>query len=149
MPAREIVQDFIDVMATATLAGDWDTYSAHVSLPFELITASARMIVSSDEDLRQGFDQFHEMLKSQRVTEYIRLVDTARQDTPLIVTGSYTSHFMAGSHRILPPMHSQITLRLDGNLWRALSITTEMTNARWPILVPRLAQDTSPKGADE
>lgn len=147
MPAMELVQSYLDEIGTAVLVGDWDTYRNHVELPFTLITETATMVVASEEDLRKGFDSFHDMLKFQKVTQYIRLADSAVALSDTLISGRYVSHFMAGSHRIVPPFRSTMTLRLIGNSWRAVAITNSLSNMQWPIQVPRVDQPL--KGADE
>lgn len=147
MPAMELVQSYLDEIGTAVLVGDWDTYRTHVGLPFTLITENATIVVATEEDLRKGFDSFHHMLMFQKVTQYIRLADSAVSLSDTLISGRYVSHFIAGSHRILPPFRSTITLRLIGNTWRAVAITNSISNMQWPIQVPRVDQPL--KGADE
>ena len=140
MPAMQLVQSYLDDVGNAVLLGDWDTYRNHVALPFTLITETATMGVETEEDLRKGFDSFHDMMKFQHVTQYVRLVDSAIDLGESLISGRYVSHFIAGSHRIIPPFRSAITLRLIGNSWRAVAITNSISNMQWPIQVPRVDQ---------
>ena len=140
MPAMQLVQSYLDDVGNAVLLGDWDTYRNHVALPFTLITETATMGVETEEDLRKGFDSFHDMMKFQHVTQYVRLVDSAIDLDESLISGRYVSHFIAGSHRIIPPFRSAITLRLIGNSWRAVAITNSISNMQWPIQVPRVDQ---------
>lgn len=147
MPAMDLLQSYLDEIGTAVLVGDWDTYRNHVGLPFTLITETATLAVTTEDDLRKGFDSFHDMLKFQKVTQYIRLADSAVALSDTLISGRYVSHFMAGSHRIISPFRSTMTLRLIGNTWRAVAITNSISNMQWPIQVPRVDQPL--KGADE
>ncbi|EKD61102.1 MAG: hypothetical protein ACD_54C00399G0002 [uncultured bacterium] len=147
MPAMQLLQSYLDQIGTAVLVGDWDTYRAHVELPFTLITETATLNVDTEEDLRKGFDSFHDMLKFQKVTQYIRLADSAVDLSDTLIVGRYVSHFIAGAHRIIPPFRSTMTLRLIGNRWRAVAITNSISNMQWPIQVPRVDQPL--KGADK
>ena len=147
MPALDLLQSYLDEIGAAVLVGDWDTYRNHVALPFTLITEAATLVVTTEDDLRKGFDSFHEMLKFQKVTQYIRLADSAAALGDTLITGRYVSHFMAGSHRIIPPFRSTLTLRLVGNTWRGVAIANSLSNMQWPIQVPRVDQPL--KGADE
>lgn len=144
MTPAAILQSYLDDVGAAVLAGDWESYESRVALPFQLTTQTAVMIVSNTKDLRAGFDDFHHMLRSQRVTDYVRIADRAEKLADGRMSGRYTSHLVAGTQRILPPFKSDITLRLVGNLWRATAITNELTNSRWPMLTPSL--DRSSKG---
>lgn len=147
MPAMQIMQSYLDELSTAVLVGDWDTYRSHVAMPFTLITETATLVVDTEENLRAGFDNFHNMLKFQKVTHYIRLVDTAVELGDMLISGRYTSHVMAGAHRIIPPFRSNMTLRLNGNRWSAAAITSSISNMQWPIQMPRV--DDALKGHHE
>ena len=147
LPALQLMQSYLDEIGSAVLLGDWDAYRNHVALPFTLITETATLRVATEDDLRKGFDSFHEMLKFQKVTQYVRLADSAEALSDTLISGRYVSHFIAGSHRIIPPFRSTITLRLIGNTWRAVAITNSISNMQWPIQVPRVDQPL--KGADE
>ena len=147
MHAMQLLQSYLDEIGTAVLVGDWETYRAHVALPFTLITEAATLTVETEEDLRKGFDSFHDMLRFQKVTQYIRLADSAVALSDTLISGRYVSHFIAGAHRIIPPFRSTMTLRLIGNRWVAVAITNSTSNMQWPIQVPRV--DQPPKGADE
>ena len=147
MPALTLLQSYLDEIGTAVLVGDWETYRSHVHLPFTLITETATLNVTTEADLKLGFDSFHEMLKFQKVTDYVRLAESAVNISDHLISGRYVSHFIAGTHRIIPPFRSTMTLRMIGNMWRAVAITNSISNMQWPIQVPRVDQPL--KGADE
>jgi hypothetical protein len=145
LPAAQIMQGYLDDLSAAVLTGDWETYRRHVALPFTLVTETATLIVDTEENLRAGFDSFHNMLQFQRVTQYIRLVETAVELGEGLISGRYTSHVIAGAYRIVPPFTSTTTLRLTGNTWRAVSITSAISNMQWPVNLLRV--DTAMRGA--
>jgi hypothetical protein len=138
LPAAQTMQGYLDDLSTAVLQGDWETYRRHVTLPFTLITETATLVVDTEESLRAGFDSFHNMLQFQRVTQYIRLVEAAVELGEGLITGRYTSHVIAGAHRIVPPFTSTTTLRLIGNVWCAVSITSAISNMQWPVNLLRV-----------
>jgi len=139
MDAPALLQSYLDDVAAAVMLGDWASYQAHVCLPFHLVTHTANLTVTTDTELRTGFDDFRETLRLQRITDYIRLVETASQIDPDLITGQYMTHILAGGHRVIAPFRSSITLRLIGNQWRAASITNALANSRWPLNMPKLA----------
>lgn len=149
MPALQILQSYLDETSEACLKGDWDTYAATVELPFVFMTQTATTCITTREELQLGFDAYHAMIKHQRVTDYVRLTETAVELDQGLISGRYTSHLLAGSHRIVPPFRSSITLRLSGNRWRAASISNVLVNAEWPLLMPRVAPDLPLKGTEE
>ena len=140
MDAVALLQSYIDVAAAAVMRGDWPTYEAHVWLPFHLVTQTAEMTVTTQSDLRAGFDDFRETLKLQPITDLIQWVETASQQDRDLITGQYMTHLLASGHRVSAPCRSSITLRLIGNQWRAVSIANSSAIARWPITVPKLAE---------
>ena len=140
MDAFALLQSYMDVVAAAVMQGDWPTYEAHVSLPFHLVTQTADMTVTTQTELRAGFDDFQETLKLQRITDLIQLVETASRLDHDRISGQYMTHLLASGHRVIAPYRSSITLRLIGNQWRAVSIANSSAIARWPITVPKLAE---------
>ena len=141
MQAAAIAQAYLDVVAASVMANDWDTYSDTISWPFLLVTHAATITFAAPDDMRGVYDDFRLLLQSQRVTDYIRLVETAQQTDQTGINACYVTHLMSGSRRIMDPLRSTISLRLEGNHWRAASITNSVPNSRWPLLMPKLGQD--------
>ena len=144
MDATTILQAYADEVAAAVLANDWDTYRDAICLPCAVISHDESKVISTEDDLRAGFDTFRATLKVQRVTDYIRLVDSALLLDPDLLSGSYVSHIIAEGHRVLKPFRSLMTLRLVGNRWRAVSVTNGLANSRWPLV--RLELPPEPQG---
>lgn len=147
MDAHKILQSYLDDVAAAVMTGDFDSYESRIIMPFHLVTHTANIAVATQDALRAGFDDFRQTLRIQRVTDYIRLVDTAAQLDRDLISGRYITHLLAGGHRVLDPFQSQITLRLVSNIWRAASISNALANSRWPLLLPKVAD--TPKGSDQ
>lgn len=144
MDARAILQSYLDEVSTAVLADDWESYCDAVSLPCHIISHDESKVVATVEDLKAGFDQFRDTLRSQRVTDYIRLVESATQLEPSLISGKYVSHLISNGHRLMPPFLSQITLRLEGNRWRAASVSNALAYSRWPLVRLALHPETDP-----
>ncbi len=133
--AADILQDYLDRMGLAMLAGDFEIYRAGVLLPFHLETGSGQMIVATEEELRIGFDTFLSLLRNSVVTDYIRIVSEAELLKPGVIRGQYTSHLMSNSQRILPPHDSMMILRQSAQdqVWRCSEIRSSITASQWPI----------------
>ncbi len=144
-----ILQDYLDEIGDAVMSGDWDAYRRGVSLPFNLVTQAANIIVDTEAKLREGFDSFYQMLQSQGVSDYIRLVQSANALDPELLSGTYVTHIISHGNRVVPPYTSQITLRAHGNAWQAVSISNALRNDRWPLLVPSPAMGDSKEGGPE
>ena len=141
MQTKAIAQAYLDEVAALVLAQDWTGYCDCMCQPFHLVTHAETLIFPTLDDLRIGYDRFVGLLRSQRVTDFIRLVESAEQIDRDMITARYTTHLMSGGTRIMEPVVSGITLRLEGNRRRAASITNAVSNSRWPLLMPRLGQD--------
>ena len=132
--AQAILQAYLDEVSIAVLRDDWDTYRDGISLPCAVISHDESKVVTTEEDLRAGFDSFRDTLRAVRVTDYIRLVDRAERLDRDLISGSYVSHVIAGGHRVVAPYRSIMVLRLVGNRWRAASVTNGLANSRWPLV---------------
>lgn len=149
MDAANILQEFLDQIGAAMLADDWLTYRDGIFLPCHIISHDETKVVATEEDLKAGFDQFYATLQAQRVTDYVRLVESAALLEATLIAGDYTTHLIAGGQRAMPPFKSQMTLRLVGNRWRAASVTNVLANSRWPLVRLALHPDDDPKGPEE
>ncbi len=149
MEAGRILQSYLDRVAVTVMTADWETYADLICMPFHLVTHAGNIEVSTLEKLRQGFDDFRQTLQIQQITDYIRLVDSAAQLDAGLISGRYVSHLLSRGHRVLDPFYSEITLRLEGNQWRAASITNALANSRWPLTVFQLAETPSLKGPED
>ena len=149
MDATQILQAYLDEVAAAVMAEDWSTYRDCVCLPCRIVTHDEDMLIETDADLRAGFDVFCNTLQSRRITDYIRLVESASRLSSDLIEGSYATHLVSGGQRILPPFRSEMTFRLMGNRWRAVSVTNPLTKSRWPLVRLQLHPDEDLKGPQE
>ncbi len=134
MSATQILQPYLDIMSGHVLTGDFDGYLKGVALPFHFVTTDESIVVTSSASLRAGFDTFRQMLQSQQVTDYIRLVVNSLLLDEHLISGHYTTHVISGGTRIMAPFPSQIVLRSNAKgHWRAVSIANGVKNARWPL----------------
>jgi tRNA(His) 5'-end guanylyltransferase len=149
MDSSQILQEMLDDTAAAVMTDDFDRYRARISLPCHIVSHDENKVVLTDDDLRAGFVQWRELLRSQRVTDYIRLVESAARLDQTLISGKYVSHILAGGQRVMPPFKTQIILRLEGNQWRAASITNGLANSRWPLVRLAVHPDAEdPKGSE-
>ena len=145
MDAAAILQSYLDEVAATVMTLDWPTYRDCMCLPLLIISHDENKVVTNDDDLRAGFEIFGQTLRTQQVSDYIRLVETASRLDADLISGGYVTHLMSRGNRILAPFKSQITLRLTGNRWRAASIANPLANSRWPLVRLQLPSDEGPK----
>jgi len=139
--AVAIAQSYLDEVSAIVMADDWAAYAEMICRPFLMITHTRTMVFDTPEDIRGVYTDFVSLLRSQRVTDYIRLIETADQIDRDLISARYVTHLLSGGQRVMEPVKSGISLRLEGNRWRAASITNAVSNSRWPLLLPPIAQD--------
>lgn len=149
--AAAILQDFLDAVSETIMLDDWDGFRDAVSLPLHIISHDESKVVTTEAELKLIFDQFRNTLRFQKVTDYIRLVDSATLLDRFLISGNYITHLLARGHRILVPFRSQMTLRLQANRWRVASVTNGITTSRWRLIRQQLApdSDSDPKGPSQ
>ncbi len=134
MPSVTILQSWLDEVGRAVMDGDFAAYARHVVLPFANVNPVATLIVATEAELRAGFEVFVDMLRHQRVTDYIRLVSEAHTIGETMIAGSYVTNFLANGHRVVPPFTSTVVLRRnEDGLWQAATIANPLLAAAWPI----------------
>jgi hypothetical protein len=124
MNADEILQAHLNQMTDCVMRQDFAAYLTGFSLPLHLVTATTNLTVTTEQELRLGFEEFGLMLKIQRVTDCIRLVSAAHKVDDQLICGTYATHLFSGGTRILPPVTSQTAMRHGADSgWRTVSIT--------------------------
>lgn len=134
MPSVTILQSWLDEVGQAVMLGDFDAYARHIVLPFANVNPVATLVVTTEAELRAGFDIFVDMMRTQRVTDYIRLVSEAHTIGEHMISGSYVSNLLSGGQRVSPPFTSTVVLRrAPGGLWQAATIANPLMAPAWPI----------------
>lgn len=136
-------------MGRAVLADDRDSYCNAVCLPCLIVSHDESKTVTTSEDLKADYDLFIGTLRARRVTDYIRLVEDARQGDPSLIAGRYVTHVVAGSRRLMPPFWSDMTLRRVGSTWRATMVTNALAHSRWPLVRLELNTDPNSEGSEQ
>lgn len=137
-----ILQAYLDRVARAVLTERYEDYRDLVELPLSILTSSASLKISTEEDLLEGFDDFTDMLQSHGVTEIIRPVRAAMFLGNQHIVGIYETRLMSGPRQVLPTFHSKMWIGCTDGVWKAIKIHNTTHEARWPMLLTRLPQDT-------
>lgn len=141
--ARAILQDYLDRIGDAVMAGDFPSYAAGVALPFTLVTIEAEMRVTDIGGLRDGFDAYRRMLAAQDATEMERSVREVRVQVDASIWGHYRTDILSHGRRVFEPFGSDILIAVVDNRWQTLWISNDMRNAHWPIHIPFLPRARS------
>ena len=144
MQAKDILQSYLDDMRDVVMLERFEAYAAHIQLPLNILTSSANITVRTLEDLRDGFDDFTEMMQSLGVTDMIRTVKLARFIGNDHVVGIYETRLMKGSRLALAPFHSKMWVGSYDGVWKAGKIHNTTKESRWPMLMTGLGLDNWP-----
>lgn len=139
MLPKTILQTFLDDIGETVMGERFEDYTARIELPLTILTSSASLKITTVEDLQDGFDAFVEMLRSIGVTDMVRTVSNARFQGNDHVVGIYETRLMNGTQQALPTFHSKMWIGLYGGIWKAIRINNTTNDARWPMLLTRLA----------
>lgn len=141
MLPSSILQTYLDRVGQAVLMERFEDYAACVQLPLRILTSSASLNVSTLDGLRDGFDDFVEMIQSHGVTDMVRPVRAAVFQGNDHIVGIYETRLMGGTRQVLPSFHSKMWIGCYDGVWKAIKIHNTTHEARWPMLLTRL--DTS------
>jgi len=133
-----IYQTWLDVVSKAVVENDDDTLLAWFGRPFLMRTSDAEVLIETDEDLLSDFEVLRRGLKSQGVTNYIRLVQKARYLSEDYIEGWHVSHMLRGAIAVVPPYRNRVVLHRDGDIWRCTEADHQLSNRRFPIEMPRV-----------
>ena len=138
MDALKILQSSLDELGTQVMTGDFAGYRRNIALPFHLVTETSSIVITTEAELKSGFDTFGTMLRTQHVSDMIRIAENADFLEPNLISGGYWTNLLEGGRRVVPPFRSRMVLRRNDDHWRVASITNSLLNRRWPILSPEV-----------
>jgi hypothetical protein len=103
MNPLEIYQTALNSVSEAVLAGDFDRYAAMIDLPYLVFTTTARLLVTTREDLRPTFQALHEALQEEGVTHYERVARAADYVQRDRIEGWHHTHLISDGERVNSP----------------------------------------------
>jgi hypothetical protein len=139
MPPQSILQTYLDDIGKAVMDERFEIYAEMIELPLTILTSSARLKIDTLDALEQGFDAFTDMLQGFGVTRMVRTVKQARFQGNDHIVGLYETRLMSGSRQALPTFHSKMWIGTYDGAWKAIRINNTTNDARWPMLLTRLA----------
>lgn len=139
MLPKSVLQTYLDEIGKAVLDERFEIYAAMIELPLTILTSSARLKIDTLETLEEGFDAFTDMLLGMGVTDMVRSVKHARFQGNDHIVGLYETRLMNGSRQVVPTFHSKMWIGNYDGRWKAVRINNTTNDARWPMLLTRLA----------
>ena len=131
-------QSYLDELSRCVLHEDFDAYANAIILPFPLTTARATIWVRTRDELEEGFEAQADMMRDLQVTAIDRRADDMLETAPDMLVGSYQTHTLRGSDRVVASYPSVMTLRRHEGLWKAAALSNQTRNERWPVLLPKV-----------
>lgn len=138
-PAVAFLQEWLDRLAMAFFANDYDAYAGAVSLPFTVRTEGGVMVVRNNADLRRGFDAWVGAMKSQSITRMERTAIEANWLGQDGLKGMYETRLWSDKTEVVPAFRSLIELLRHDGLMQARTVVNDMKNITWPITLPLVA----------
>jgi hypothetical protein len=133
MNPLEIYQTALNVVSEAVLAGDFDRYAAMIDLPYLIFTTTARLLVTSREDLRPTFSALHEALREEGVTHYERVARAADYVQRDRIEGWHHTHLISHGERVNYPHVSRHAIVRRGDAWLFSEAHYAIKADRWPV----------------
>lgn len=133
MNPLSIYQDALNVVSDAVIAGDFARYAAQIDLPYLVHTETARLLVTTVDDLRPTFDALHLTLRDKGVTHYERVARAADYVDRDRIEGWHHTHLISHGERLnLPHSSRHALVRRDG-MWLFSEAHYAIQAERWPV----------------
>jgi hypothetical protein len=133
MNPLDIYQQALDVVSNAVMAGDFDTYTAQIDLPYLILTYNGRHLITRAEDLRQTFETLSRGLAMRGVTHYERVAREADYVGRDRIEGRHFTHFIAHGERVLHPKAVRQTIVRRGENWLFSDVCYPIDAPVWPF----------------
>jgi hypothetical protein len=148
MNPHDIYQRALNVVSQAVLAGDFATYADQIDLPYLVNTRTARLLVSTREDLHPTFVALHETLTEGGVTHYERVARQADYVDRDRIEGWHHTHLISHGERINFPHVSRHAIVRRGALWLFSEAQYDIRADRWPVTKEMLLDQFGQKAAE-
>jgi hypothetical protein len=142
--AKATLQGFLDDVGAAVMGGNFEAYADRIRLPFSILTSVASIDITTETDLRAGFDDFAELIRTKGVTEMIRVVMDAWNEGPDAIVGFYETNLIDGRDHVMPPFYSKMWLLRAEGAWKVTKIHNTVQDRRWPIRLDKIQADRWP-----
>lgn len=129
---HEIYQEWLDTSSAALMDGDASGFVAGISLPFVMRTVAGATVLETEADLLHDAGNVIEALRSQNVTDFIRLVKQAHYLDEDTIEGWHTTYALRHATNVVPPFGSRVILRQIDGAWLMTEADYELAGDRIP-----------------
>ena len=140
---RRVMQNFFSDLDLTFIHGDFGDWHNAYTLPVVVERGRKTVVLSTEDELREDFEQHRAEFALNRVTEITRVVRTAEAigDTQMIAT--YRAHALSDGRYVLSPWDGAVTMRLEDDRWHITKIISAFGPKFWKgELNEREQQDT-------
>lgn len=132
----QILQAYLDETAHALLTQNQSEFFDRLRFPHFILTESMTLRGNTKHDLQDLFHSVSAYLCDNGVTDYARLVKSARFETSTIIVGEWVTHILQDVRRLVEPYPSQGRLVLTDGTWRASHIVQGFRYNEVPFRLP-------------
>lgn len=134
---KAVYQNWLDETSNALMAGDTAAFTKAVSLPFVMRTVVDVTVQETLDDVLEDAENVVDALRSQQVTDYVRLVKRARYLTEDLIEGWHTTYVLRGAINVVAPYGNRMLMaRIDG-VWKVCEAEHELNGHRVPLMLLR------------
>ncbi len=137
----KIYQDHLDALSSALMSRNFSAFARRIHLPHTIISERKRQIVESKDEMADLFYAFHASLKSQKVTEYLRIATRADYKSEDHICGEHMTHIFSGGQRIVAPYPNRVRLELVGAEWCETACSNAVLNTDGPRGFARVSEN--------
>ncbi len=125
-------QDIGERLTRALLAGDFALYRDLFALPVTITPREGAPYVIADLDaLREDFDLYHMVLRTNAVTDIFRDLQDVTQAAPGRAVVRVITHIMEHANRVAEPFETRFFLSDQDGIWRIGAIESAPSHLRW------------------
>lgn len=136
-----IYQDHLDALSNALLNGNFSAFARRMSIPHTVISETNQHVIESKDEMAELFYALHASLKSQRVTEYLRIATHAVYKAEDFICGAHETHIISGSQRVVKPYPNRVRLERIGTDWLETACSNAITNYHVVREMPRVSEN--------
>ena len=150
--AITILQDWLDRLSDAILAGDRAAWRRYISLPYLHSSNDTRLVIETVEDMERGLRTFGDSLRAQGVNQFVRLAVSAEFLSDDYISGTCVNHILRNAVPMVPSFSGCFVLRRSSSGWKLVEVHHDISHGSWPITlmkVPQHGQDRQLSPAED
>lgn len=137
--ALNIYQAHVDALSRAMMARDFEAFAAKIQLPLLIKHVGAEQLIKTEDEMATHFHGLHATLKSQGVTDFIRIAEEATYRADDVIEGTHITHILQSGKRLVQPYPNHLRLERINGEWLETVAANAVLNPERDVLMPRVA----------